>query len=138
LVARTKANPAQAPRPAATPSAAAGIDDGLIDESQIEEIRAAVGDEMISELLVAFCQDVRTEFDRVIAACSAKDRTALMIATHTLRGVAGNLGAARIAKLASALESAATSDGGRVIDETLVDNLTTAVDRTIEVLSRRV
>jgi signal transduction histidine kinase/CheY-like chemotaxis protein len=138
LVARTRTQAAPAPRPAPTPSAAAGIEDGLIDESQVEEIRDAVGDEMLSELFVAFCRDVRTEFDRVIAACHAKDRSALVIAAHTLRGVAGNLGAARIAKLATALESAATSDGGRVIDETLIDNLTTAVERTIEVLSRRV
>ncbi len=93
---------------------------------------------MLSELLVAFCRDVRTEFDRVMGACAGPDRPVLAIAAHTLRGVAGNLGAARIAELAAVLEVAAKSDDGRTIDEELIDNLTAAVERTIEVLSRRV
>ena len=77
------------------------IDEGLIDESQIEEIRAVVGDEMLAELLVAFCQDIRTEFDRVIEACARTGLAGTGAAAHTLRGVAGNLGAARVSELAA-------------------------------------
>ena len=61
-----------------------------------------------------------------------------MIAAHTLRGVAGNLGAARVAELAAVLEVTAKSDDRRLIDEGLIDNLMVAVEQTIKVLSRRV
>jgi two-component system sensor histidine kinase/response regulator len=115
------------------------IDDGLIDENQIEEIGAVVGDEMLAELMEAFCRDIRTEFDRVAGAIAAgPDWLVLSAAAHTLRGVAGNLGAARIAELAAVLEVAAKSDDGQTIDEGLIDSLTAAVEQTIKVLSRRV
>jgi HPt (histidine-containing phosphotransfer) domain-containing protein len=114
------------------------IDDGLIDESQIEEIREVVGEEMLSELLVAFCRDVRTEFDRVMEACANTDRSVLGAASHTLRGLAGNLGAARVSELAALLEDAAKSDDIRPVDQDLVAKLSDAVERTIGILSRRI
>jgi signal transduction histidine kinase/CheY-like chemotaxis protein len=142
MVSRIRVHAAPTPQPVPSPGAAIDedlIDEGLIDESQIEEIRAVVGDEMLAELLTAFCRDVRTEFDRVMEACTGPDWPAMAIATHTLRGVAGNLGAARVAELAAILEVAAKSDGGdQVIDEKVVGNLIAAVEQTIKVLSRRV
>jgi CheY-like chemotaxis protein len=144
MVSRTRvhAGPATAPAPAAQTAAfpfpVPPIDDGLIDESQIEEIREVVGEEMLSELLVAFCRDVRTEFDRVMEACASTDRSVLGAASHTLRGLAGNLGAARVSELAALLEVAAKSDDGRPVDQDLVAKLTDAVERTIGILSRRI
>jgi CheY-like chemotaxis protein len=136
MVSRTRVHATPPPQPAPLPLAV--LDEGLIDESQIEEIGAVVGEEMLSELLVAFCLDVRAEFDRVVEASAGPDWPGLAIAAHTLRGVAGNLGAVRIAELAAELEAAAKSDGGRTIDKGLIDRLTLTVERTIEVLSRRV
>jgi HPt (histidine-containing phosphotransfer) domain-containing protein len=136
MVSRTRVHATPPPQPAPLPLAV--IDEGLIDESQIKEIGAVVGEEMLAELMEAFCRDVRAEFDRVVEASTGPDWPGLAIAAHTLRGVAGNLGAVRIAELAAELEAAAKSDGGRTIDEGLIDRLTLAVERTIEVLSRRV
>ena len=119
-------------------------DRDLIDEAQIEEIRAGVGDEMLAELLSAFCDDVGKEFDRVRNASAAEDWAALAVSAHTLKGVASNLGAARIAGLAKSLELAA-KDAANLntvapileLDSDLFGNLATAVDRTVRELSRR-
>ncbi|WP_158046211.1 ATP-binding protein [Skermanella pratensis] len=119
-------------------------DRDLIDEAQIEEIRAGVGDEMLAELLSAFCDDVGKEFDRVRNASAAEDWAALAVSAHTLKGVASNLGAARIAGLAKSLELAA-KDAANLntvapileLDSDLFGNLATAVDRTVRALSRR-
>lgn len=122
----------------------AQIDRDLIDEAQIEEIRAGVGDEMLAELLSAFCDDVGKEFDRVRSASAAEDWAALAVSAHTLKGVASNLGAARIAGLAKSLELAAKDAANLNTvapilepDSDLFGNLATAVDRTVRALSRR-
>jgi CheY-like chemotaxis protein len=112
-------------------------DTGLIDEMQIEEIRAGVGDEILAELLTAFCDDVRGEFDRVRTASEAADWPALAISAHTLKGVASNLGAARIAALAKTLEIAAKGRDETPIQDGLIGSLEAAVDRTVLMLSRR-
>jgi signal transduction histidine kinase/CheY-like chemotaxis protein/HPt (histidine-containing phosphotransfer) domain-containing protein len=143
MVSRTRVHAAPAAQAAVVPFPAPPIDDGpidhgLIDESQIEEIRDVVGEEMLSELLVAFCRDVRTEFDRVMEACASTDRSVLGAAAHTLRGLAGNLGAARVSELAALLEDAAKSDDIRPVDQDLVAKLSDAVKQTIETLSRRI
>jgi signal transduction histidine kinase/DNA-binding NarL/FixJ family response regulator len=135
---RVHAAPATAAQTVAFSIPASSIDDGLIDEDQIEEIRAVIGDEMLSELLGAFCRDVRTEFDRVMEACASTDRSVLGAASHTLRGLAGNLGAARVSELAAELEESAKSDDIRPVDQGVVAKLTDAVERTIETLSRRI
>lgn len=139
VVSRTRVNAAAAPatQTVAFPIPAPSIDDGLIDENQIEEIREVVGEQMLSELLAAFCRDVRTEFDRVMEACAGTDRSVLGAASHTLRGLAGNLGAARVSELAAELEEAAKSDDIRPIDKDLIAKLADAVERTIDILSRR-
>ncbi|EWY39440.1 histidine kinase [Skermanella stibiiresistens SB22] len=119
------------------------FDGDLIDEAQVEEIRAGVGDEMLAELLTAFCDDVGMEFDRVRDATAAGDWAALAASAHTLKGVASNLGAARIAGLAKSLEIAAKEAASATtstlvkVDLGLIDDLAVAVDRTVRALSRR-
>ncbi|GEO40923.1 hypothetical protein SAE02_50710 [Skermanella aerolata] len=137
MVSRTRVHAAPAPHSTAVPFPASPSDSGLIDESQIGEIREVVGEEMLSELLVAFCRDVQAEFVRLREACAGPDRAVLAGAAHTLRGLAGNLGAARISALAAVVEEAAKSEDGGTIDPALIAELTAAVERTVEELSRR-
>ena len=77
-----------------------------IDAARLEE--ATGGDaEFMRELLELFLGDVQTHVDALAAAVSAGNTADAKQAAHTIKGSSSNVGAARVQKIAFAMERAA-------------------------------
>ncbi len=60
---------------------------------------------MYNRLLLRFCDNQSAVADKLDADLAAQDRDAMILRVHTLRGLAGNIGATQLARLAADIES---------------------------------
>lgn len=115
--------PAESDAPQAGPRAA------LIDETHLAVLRDAVGAEGLRELLAVFPGGL----DNALAAIGAAgDLAAMAREAHTLKGLAGNLGAVAVAEIAGRIEAAARTGSAPAA---MLDDLRQAVAETRAVLA---
>ncbi len=84
-------------------------------ESQEFDMAAALSrlsgnQQMLDWLMQRFCESQGDILERLQAARQANDRPGMILLSHTLRGVAGNLGGLRVARLAGDLETLLKQD----------------------------
>ena len=60
---------------------------------------------MYNRLLLRFCENQADAADKLGADLAAQDRDAMILRAHTLRGLAGNIGATQLARLAGDIEN---------------------------------
>lgn len=73
--------------------------DELIDRHTVEELRDAMGPEAFADIATTFCDQVTQITQRFVAAAHAADRRQASLAAHELVGLAGTVGAPRLAQL---------------------------------------
>jgi HPt (histidine-containing phosphotransfer) domain-containing protein len=91
--------------------AATGVDQnasGMSVWSLTAELReiATAGDSMLPELVSLFIDDSTARLQKLSSACFRQDFTVVRAQAHSLKGSALQMGAARLASLCAALESA--------------------------------
>jgi HPt (histidine-containing phosphotransfer) domain-containing protein len=113
-----------------------GANPSLIDREQLEFLRSVAGSHpraFMLELIDAFVDEGRVEVERVLAAVTAGDVTALVQAAHRLKGSALNLGCHTLGATAESLESmgrrGALDEAGEI-----VERLGSEFDRTVAAL----
>jgi PAS domain S-box-containing protein len=96
------AHPAAAPRPAgpATPL------DAVFDTSTIASLEEYLPASSVRDLLALFVDQIDAQTEPIRRAAAAQDLGALGREAHSLAGSAGNIGAARLSRLARELEAA--------------------------------
>jgi HPt (histidine-containing phosphotransfer) domain-containing protein len=78
----------------------------VVDPDMRAELVEAVGLEALADLTAPFVQSAREQADAITAALADGSRERLRRAGHTLKGLAGNFGATRLAALGLAIEQA--------------------------------
>ena len=68
-----------------------------LDEGILDELRAAMSDESFDELAGTFLEQLRAVGDRFVLAAAVNDRRKAEHAAHELAGLAGTMGAVRLA-----------------------------------------
>lgn len=95
-------NPAQARRPTRSGDnrpVTTGHDD-LLDAAVLEDLRETMGREAFDELQTTFIEQIELVVGRLKAAGSGADHAAMERASHELAGLAGTMGALRLADAA--------------------------------------
>jgi histidine phosphotransfer protein HptB len=97
----------------------------VLDEAHIAMLREAVGDEDLRAMFAELPDAARQALDAIRAAVASDGLEAARHAAHTLKGVAGSFGAARLAAVACELEDpsssiASISQGIPVLDDLIV------------------
>ena len=114
--------------------------DGLVDWSVIDSLTNTMDDaqrrDLQSTVLGIYCDDAPAQFQALIAAVDAENVDDLRMASHALKSVSLNVGAVRVAKMASEIEAAAR-DGRIVMDTAMRQALSDLVDQTISAFSER-
>jgi CheY-like chemotaxis protein/HPt (histidine-containing phosphotransfer) domain-containing protein len=88
----------------------------------VEEMRRRLGsDELIAEVTQLFLDDCPARLAEIKAAVAARDRDAIRVASHSLKGAAWSLSAAPVAEHAGALEAMAAVDAA--FDPIAVDDV---------------
>ncbi|MFZ2267651.1 MAG: response regulator [Azonexus sp.] len=125
----TAAEPAETPRPEASPPPA------MLDEKAALN-RLGGNRSMLERLLVRFHEDQSGAISRLHSGLAADNRADMILCAHTLRGLAGNIGADRVAEVAKRLETGLkaepptpTADFAQLIDE-LADVLQPVLELT--------
>lgn len=80
------------------------LDAPLVDRSTLEPIIEAAGAETMARVLDAFWAQSEPMMNAVAEACETRDAEKLRHAAHDLKGAASNVGAARVAAIAAAME----------------------------------
>ncbi len=80
------------------------LDAPLVDRSTLEPIIQAAGAETMARVLDAFWTQSEPMMNAVEDACEAQDAEKLRHAAHDMKGAASNIGAARVASFAAAME----------------------------------
>ena len=88
---------------AAGADAAAAARPGLDTASALA--RLSGNRSMYNRLLLRFCENQADAADKLGADLAAQDRDAMILRAHTLRGLAGNIGATQLARLAGDIEN---------------------------------
>jgi len=78
----------------------------VLDESSIEELNAALGPEILADLMAAYIKDTRVRIRTIIEVAEKSDSKALERESHSLQGASGNMGVARVASCARAIVEA--------------------------------
>jgi HPt (histidine-containing phosphotransfer) domain-containing protein len=81
----------------------------MLDTEVLAEL-SALGEEDLRDLVEVYFEDVASQLDRLQAALVDGDAEALAAAAHRVKGASLSIGAARVAALASELETAGRSD----------------------------
>ena len=96
---------------------------GILDEQSALK-RLGGNHALLDRLLDRFHEDQTDAIDRLLASHAAKDIAAMTLGAHTLRGLAGNIGADQVAEKAKNLETglkseppAGSAEIGRLIQE---------------------
>ena len=76
----------------------------LFESEQLELLRAALGEEDLSAMLLQLPQAAKDSFEAIQAALDAGSLNAARKAAHVLKGFSGSLGAARLSSLAREIE----------------------------------
>ena len=71
----------------------------LIDHSVVEELREAMGPEAFADIAATYSDQVGLIVQRFVRAAAASDRCQMALAAHELVGLAGTMGAPRLAAL---------------------------------------
>lgn len=107
----------------------------VISPAVIASLRA-LGDDhtFLDEVIDLFVDDAGPRVSRLRTALAAGDRTAAVAAAHSIKGGAGNIGAAIVAREAEALEERLRA--GEVIDPVSgADRLAAELDRAVAALN---
>jgi histidine phosphotransfer protein HptB len=78
--------------------------DPLFENEQLELLRAALGEEDLSAMLLQLPQAAMDSFKAIQAGIDAGDIEEARKAAHVLKGFSGSLGAARLASVARQIE----------------------------------
>jgi PAS domain S-box-containing protein len=106
--------------------------DGIPDFDPVEGLRRVAGKEDVYlSILRKFVADRQQTGTALDAALTAGDRNAAIHVAHTLRGVAGNIGAKAVAAAAAALETALRANRG---DDAELERARALVSRTLTAL----
>lgn len=78
--------------------------DPLLDSDILSELEGALGRPALSDMMALVPRSVAEELARIDSALAAGDLAAAGRAAHTLKGFAGNMGLARLARGAARLD----------------------------------
>jgi signal transduction histidine kinase/CheY-like chemotaxis protein/HPt (histidine-containing phosphotransfer) domain-containing protein len=92
--------------PAAVPAAIEDGDRPIIDHSLQDELKRKVPEETFQELLNYYLDGALASMSKIEAMAEAADLKGLAAEAHSLKGMSGNFGAARLEALAGRLEKA--------------------------------
>jgi two-component system, sensor histidine kinase and response regulator len=98
-----------------SPAPPAPEDEQTLDTQVLDRLRSLQGGggpSLLAELVELFSQDAPAHLAGLKEALARGDHRAAERAAHTLKGSAGNLGAARLAAICHATEAAVSSPGG--------------------------
>lgn len=104
----------------------------VLDDAVLDELKDML-DDALSEIVVGFLGGLDAEVQAIEQAL-APGGAALRAAAHSLKGSAGNLGARRLAALASAVEKAALA-GDAATCQALVPGLRAVADDSRQALT---
>ena len=76
----------------------------LFENEQLDLLRAALGEDDLSAMLLQLPQAARHSFNAIQAALDAGDLDEARKAAHVLKGFSGSLGAARLSSVAREIE----------------------------------
>jgi len=104
---------------------------GLLDDGHLGELTTALGNHKLVELLTDFGHAEHAELSKLHAAIALGDGRGALAAAHTLKGLAGNFGAARLHQLAQEMEQCLRA--GQPADRLLhdLDGTAAQTDRAI-------
>jgi CheY-like chemotaxis protein len=98
---------------AAVVAAPSGDEEDAIDPSVLDEFRGAGGsagaDRFVAKLIAQYLVEATSRMAAVKGAVDRRDAPALRLATHSLKGVSGTVGARKLAALSEELETLARS-----------------------------
>jgi two-component system, sensor histidine kinase and response regulator len=104
---RASVPPGEAQKPEAGEEVATGEEEGVMDRGALDALRALAepGESgMLEELLGLFLRDAPQRLNDLEAALAARDEKTLREQAHSLKGMASNLGARRLAEVCGRLE----------------------------------
>ena len=106
-------------------------DDALLDHEQIAELAATLTPDVWQGIVASLAESAEQEIARIEAALLAGESPAR--AAQPLKGMAWNIGAARLGALAKRLETAAPDEATRLADElhVVLQETLTALERCI-------
>ena len=81
----------------------------LLDPAAMERLYRLGGPKLVGKMIDAFLSGARTRLAEAAAGLATGDLAPLAFAMHSLRGTAGNFGAATVQSLAGGLERAAAA-----------------------------
>lgn len=109
--------------------------DAALDEDKLAELAQHLPEARIRELLLLFLAQLDEQVPRIAALAGASDWPAVKREAHTLTGSAGNIGAARIHRIARALEAACEGADVEAVDD-LVSQFVKAHKSTAKTIRR--
>jgi signal transduction histidine kinase/DNA-binding response OmpR family regulator len=104
-------DPGTMPGAAAALAPAATPDTAILDLDRLDMLAGAMAPQELSEFLEMFLGQAGEQSARIRELSAEGHVTALAREAHTLRGMASNVGAARVSELAGALETACRAGG---------------------------
>ncbi len=123
-------------QPAASPSAARGANDGILDETALTDLEGAVSQPVFQQLVATHITDTRAGIGRLRAAASSRDLAALRTEAHILHGTLGTMGGAKASAAARELEVACRE--GRTDDAlALAGRVASAAEQAVTALDAR-
>lgn len=87
-------------------------------------------------LIQQFAQKCQADTDYIVSQNAAENYPSILQTVHSIKGVAGNLGAIKIQELAADLEQAVRIGSGKAQFEKQIDNFVNALSSFIEVLPK--
>ncbi len=133
---------AEDPPPAASPAAdaadapAAAVDEGLLDETVIDEFVDTLGASALADMLAVLAADAAERVVRLEAAVEAGDCVAVDHDAHAMKSAAGTLGLAALQQRCAAVERAGKGADHAEADR-LIRGLAALVDRSVVALKDR-
>lgn len=112
-----------------------GADDKAgFDEAMLRELLEALGDDdVVRQLLSAFCETTGELIDDIDAARGRRDLEAVRRIGHSIKGSAGNVGVASVSKAAALIEQAG-HEGDAETAFALVDVLIASFQKSREAI----
>lgn len=98
--------------------------------ARLHELHVAVGADLVVELADIFLSDIPQRLAELRQALGAQDAASFAYVAHTLKGSCGNIGAAHLADLCDALQTA-----GRASDLTNADQILAELEAEVEQVS---
>lgn len=106
----------------------------IVDESSISELREALGDDILADLMAAYIKDATKRIKSITDAGKNKNAAMLEQESHSLQGASGNMGIARVCACARTIvEACRASDPETGIN--MAPQLASYVDEALETLA---